>query len=169
MATVGHIAAGIAIAQAGGGRRDYLAVAVVTAASVSPDIDLVFGINHRGPTHSIGFAAIVALVVALVLRLSSHPTPRGTAILCFVAVLSHIALDFLTVSSPIAALWPITSVEFKFAHPILPSVPLDDRIATLRGLVNAATEMAWSAMLIAAGVWIGARMRGRSLGLRGGR
>lgn len=165
MATIGHVAAGIAIARAGTGGRDYLGLAVVTAAAVSPDVDLVFGINHRGATHSVTFALVVALASAVLLRIANHPQPRRIALLAFASVLSHILLDFLTVSSPIAALWPLTSAEFVFPYPFLPSVPLDERIRSVSGLTKAAAEVVWSIALLAAGMWIGVRRRG--VGSRG--
>jgi inner membrane protein len=164
LATIGHIAAGIAIARAGTGGRDYLGLVVVTAAAVSPDIDLVFAMNHRGATHSVGFAVVVAVASGVLLRTVNHRRPRHIALLAFVSVLSHILLDFLTVASPIAALWPITSTEFKFPYPFLPSVPLDERIRSVAGLRTAAAEVAWSIGLVAAGMWIGFRHRGVGTG-----
>lgn len=160
MATIGHVAAGIAIARAGAGERDHLGLTVVTAAAVSPDVDLVLGINHRGATHSITFAVVVAVTTAIVLHIAKHPEPRRIALLAFAGVLSHILLDFVTVSSSIAVLWPVTSVEFVLARPFVPSIPLDERIGSAAGLVDAAAEVLWSALLVAAGAWIGARRRG---------
>jgi LexA-binding, inner membrane-associated putative hydrolase len=84
-----------------------------------PDLDLVVGV-HRGPTHSVGAALIVALAAAALtgnVRLSA-------AAAC--AYVSHALLDWLGGDSSmpigIMALWPMTWEYYQASTPIFESV-----------------------------------------------
>lgn len=149
MATIGHLAAGIALARAGERTVDLPVMAAVAAAAAAPDLDLLIGINHRGPTHSIGFAAILGIITFVAFRIMGHRRPMLVGALAAAAVLSHIVLDLLTVHSPVAALWPFTTREFVLTVVLLPSIPLDDRITTIGGLLLSFGELVWSMVLVA--------------------
>ena len=85
-----------------------------------PDIDLLFG-AHSGPTHSIGAAIIVGLVVGLASAnrvLQVPPVTTWTAALaCSAAYGSHVLLDWLSsdTTAPIGimALWPFRDGHYE--------------------------------------------------------
>jgi membrane-bound metal-dependent hydrolase YbcI (DUF457 family) len=82
------------------------------AAACLPDIDFLWG-RHNMETHSVGFAVLVGAAVFLWRR------SGRLAVACAVAVISHIAFDWLgSEDSPplgVMALWPLSS-NFYFAH-----------------------------------------------------
>jgi inner membrane protein len=90
-------------------------VLIFGALGALPDVDLIVG-AHSGPTHSVGAAAIIGLVVVLA---GGTPIRRGAlrAAACVAAYGSHILLDWLaTDSSPpigIMALWPFTRQYYE--------------------------------------------------------
>jgi inner membrane protein len=121
---VGHVIAGIAAGWLVAGRprgsawrqaaaREAL---IFGALGALPDVDLLVG-AHSGPTHSIGAAAIVAMVVWL--AGAGLGIRRGLvgAAACFAAYGSHVLLDWLaTDSSPpigIMALWPFSRQYYE--------------------------------------------------------
>src|SRR4051812_20495611 len=80
-------------------------IALGAALAVLPDADALgfqLGIpydhplGHRGLTHSIAFAAAVALLVAPLLPRSADPGRARAGIFLFAAVVSHGMLDALT-------------------------------------------------------------------------
>jgi LexA-binding, inner membrane-associated putative hydrolase len=80
-----------------------------------PDIDVLFG-SHRGPTHSLGAALLVAACAAAWARQRRMPALRiGTA--CGVAYSSHLLLDWLGKDTAppfgIMALWPWSSAYYS--------------------------------------------------------
>lgn len=86
--------------------------------AVTPDFDflLIWTLHvsrslHRGPTHSIFFALVVAALMLMVAGFS-----RGGAVLaCGAAFLSHGVLDFLTTKrgGGVKLLWPFSDERFK--------------------------------------------------------
>ena len=103
MATVGHVAVGLAAARAyNGGRRPRWPVAAAwSALALLPDADIVglrLGIRyqapwgHRGATHSLVFALAAGLVVGLAARSFKRPFAR-TAAFASLAIGSHGLLD----------------------------------------------------------------------------
>jgi membrane-bound metal-dependent hydrolase YbcI (DUF457 family) len=153
LATIGHIAAGLALSRASTPRPDILAIGVVTLAAILPDIDLLVGSNHRGPTHSIGFAVVTAATVYAILGLAGHRRARLIGVLAGAAVLSHIVLDLLTAQSPLAVLWPLTRREFSLPFLLLPAAPVGDNLLTARGIALAAAELAWSVAILLVAGW----------------
>ena len=121
---VGHVIAGIAAGWLVAGRpqgpewrRDGIREALVFGAlGALPDVDLLVG-AHSGPTHSIGAAAIVAVVVWLAGRGLRIRHGLVGAAACFAAYGSHVILDWLaTDSSPpigIMALWPFSRLYYE--------------------------------------------------------
>ena len=85
-----------------------------------PDVDLLFG-AHSGPTHSIGAAIIVGLVVGLSRATRVLQSPRvaawTAALACSAAYGSHVLLDWLSsdTTAPIGimALWPFRDGHYE--------------------------------------------------------
>lgn len=153
MASIGHVAVGMAVGryEAGLSSRGRLAASMLlfSALAMLPDADVIafkLGIpysapwGHRGATHSLVFAALVALGVtglARLLRLS----PWRTGLLALLAVASHGLLDSLTDGGlGVALLWPFSNERF-FAplHP-LPVAPIGTRMFSSRGMYVVAFE-----------------------------
>jgi inner membrane protein len=90
------------------------------AASMLPDADvLLFGASydsvwsHRGVTHSLGFALLVAAAVALFLRRFTPPLRAFAFVL--VATVSHGLLDMLTNGGHgVAIFWPLNDQRYFF-------------------------------------------------------
>ena len=114
---IGHALAGLAVAGVAGGPTQLSGrhLFVLASCAVAPDLDLVLrlvdGVNHhRGASHSIG-AAVLAGLVALLLRRIGFNLPGAFA--TGAAWASHVLLDFLGLdSSPPSgemALWPLST------------------------------------------------------------
>lgn len=85
-----------------------------------PDVDLLVAGFHRGPTHSLGAALVVALATT---ALTGYARLGAAA---SAAYASHALLDWLAAdnSMPIGimALWPITWEYYQVATPIFDSI-----------------------------------------------
>jgi inner membrane protein len=122
------------------------------AASVLPDLDVVgfrlgipyqAALGHRGATHSLAFAAAVALVGAALHRpLRARAGPAFAYL--FAACASHGILDAFTSGGlGVALLWPFSDVRY-FA-PVRPIhvAPLGLHGLFTRGPTLLASELAW--------------------------
>lgn len=120
-------------------------------ASMLPDVDVVlfrFGAtyndvwSHRGLSHSLGFAILLGIVAALLLRKSVQPL-LAFGFVCLAAA-SHGLLDMLTNGGHgIAFLWPLTDQRYFFDwRPIQVSPLAAGRFATKAAAV-AKTEILW--------------------------
>src|SRR6185503_16855728 len=58
-----------------------------------PDIDWVYPLYHRGPTHSIGAVALVMLIAAAVTLRRNGSVRWRVVLLCGLAYGSHIVMD----------------------------------------------------------------------------
>lgn len=107
----------------------YQALAFIFFANL-PDIDFLPGLLvgnvfqfHRGPTHSLAFPFLIAVVLAAVIR---RPEQRALLVRAgFLGTLSHVVLDFFCASSPAAGvplLWPLDAT--RFASPLQVFVPM---------------------------------------------
>jgi inner membrane protein len=111
MEPVTHLLTGACLGRAGFNRKTAYATLAMTLAAEVPDLDMLWGLrgpllqfqHHRGFTHTLIGAPVVALVVTLfcwglhkLRRGKSAITPRWIVLwLCaIVAALSHILLDF---------------------------------------------------------------------------
>jgi inner membrane protein len=121
--------------------------------SIAPDFDVIgfrFGIGyehiwgHRGASHSLLFAALVAGAIALVWR---DARSMGRALFLFLSMVSHSLLDLLTDGGQgVALLWPFDGTRlFLPVQPIRVS-PIGARFFTERGL-----ETVWSELLM---IWL---------------
>ncbi len=138
MASIGHVAVGMAMA------RGYLpkdaatstlakTMAVFSAISMAPDADVIgfrLGIpyshpwGHRGATHSICFALMFGAVVWLLLKRKELPRLRTTAFVT-VLMMTHGLLDALTDGGLGAALlWPFTTFRYFAPWNPIPVAPI---------------------------------------------
>lgn len=123
---VGHALGGLIAGWGVAGRRSWPAWAsqavVFTVVALLPDIDLLFGV-HSGPTHSIGAAAIVAIMAWGVSGFRARP---AIILAVFAAYGSHIFLDWLgdDTSPPlgIMALWPFSHEYFISPVTVMPAI-----------------------------------------------
>ncbi|MCP3139506.1 metal-dependent hydrolase [Pyxidicoccus xibeiensis] len=154
MASIGHVAVGMALGryEAGGAsaRRLGVAMALLSLLALLPDADVVafkLGIpyaapwGHRGASHSVVFAAGVAVAAALAARLLRAPAAKW-GLLTFLAVASHGVLDALTNGGLGAALfWPFTDARYFAPVRPLPVSPIGSRMLSSRGLYVVAVEL----------------------------
>jgi inner membrane protein len=132
--------------------------------AVAPDVDVVgfrFGIEysdplgHRGLTHSLPFAAVLAAATVALLSRSLRPGARFPAwVYLALATGSHGIFDALTNGGLGVALFaPITNRRFFFPWQPIEVSPLGfSRIFSARGLEVFASELLWvgvPALLIA--------------------
>ena len=158
MATAAHVAVGAAL-----GRLFFrhppslanflLAQVVFIGLAIAPDLDL-FGyfhgvrylseFGHRGASHSLAAALLLALAVALIGRIWEHPFWRTFA-LAFIAAASHGLLDMLTSGGQgIALLWPLDNHRYLFPWRPIPAAPIGGRLFySWRGWGIVAEEFAW--------------------------
>jgi inner membrane protein len=153
MASIGHVAVGMALGrhEAAASSRGRLAasMAIFSALALLPDADVVAFVfripysapwGHRGATHSLVFAALLALGLVGAARLLRLP-PWRTGLLAFLAVGSHGVLDALTDGGFGAALlWPFSNVRLFAPVRPLPVAPLGTGMFSSRGLYVVAVE-----------------------------
>jgi len=115
---LGHTAAGLAIHDLYGksnknGHPCKTLVYVIVLTNL-PDIDVLVGLVvngngnffHRGPTHSLLFALVMAFIASNAWRCWSK-IPKISLPLCFLLVLSHVLADALLTTSPVSFWWPL--------------------------------------------------------------
>lgn len=137
MASIGHVAVGLALGRARGSGRPLKrllgGMTLFSALAMLPDADVVafkLGIpygaewGHRGASHSLALAVGVALVVAGVTRALRGPAGR-MGVLALLAVGSHGLLDALTDGGLGAALlWPFSQARLFAPVRPLPVAPI---------------------------------------------
>lgn len=122
-------------------------------ASVLPDADVAafrLGVDyshafgHRGASHSLTFAALIA-GIALVLAERLGAQPRAALLFIFLATASHGLLDMLTNGGlGIALLWPLTDDRLFFPVGVVEVSPLSlNRLFGPAGLKVAVSELIW--------------------------
>lgn len=145
--------------------RPLMAAGIV--ASVLPDLDVIafrFGITyasgfgHRGFSHSLVFAALIALGGACAFRYYRTGFARAFGFL-FVVTVSHGTLDsFTNGGSGIAFLWPWSLDRFYAPVQFIEVSPLRlSRLLSMRGVTVMLSELVW--------VWIPCALIGLSLAL----
>lgn len=161
MATIGHLAVGLAVARWRDGQRAVpLAAAMLgwSLLALAPDLDLVgfaLGVRyaapfgHRGASHSLAAALLVGAIAALLRR------PRGATFLLVAGVVaSHGVLDLLTDGGlGVALLWPLA--ERRLFAPLrpLPVAPIGAGLFSARGLSGMAREAIYFAPLLLYAGW----------------
>src|SRR5262245_25094755 len=151
MATLGHVAVGLAAARAyqPGKPPRWPVAALWSAAAVLPDADVItlpLGIRyddqwgHRGFSHSLIFAVAIGLIAGLVARRFKQP-PARSALFVGAVVASHGLLDTLSDGGlGCALLWPLDLTRY-FApwHPI-PVAPIAFGMLSMYGVIVVLVE-----------------------------
>jgi len=122
-------------------------------ASILPDIDVIsfrLGIpyahpfGHRGTTHSLAFAVLIALLaVACATRLNARRWIA--AVFVFLAAASHPLLDMLTDGGrSVALFWPVSNERYFFPAQMIAVSTLDwRRFFSPAGLTTLVSEIPW--------------------------
>jgi inner membrane protein len=152
MASIGHIAVGMAAARFWNRKRWVNAAFNLSMLSLWPDIDAVgfrFGIRyedafgHRGASHSLLLAVVVALGAYAYARWKELPALR-TSLVAGVVAMSHGVLDTMTFGGGLgcALLWPFSTERIwaPEALRIIPVSPIGLGIVSTRGLYVLAVE-----------------------------
>ena len=115
---LGHTAAGLAIYDlyAKSKRSDppWKILPYVIVLTNVPDIDVLIGLLvqgngnffHRGPTHSLLFAVVMAFIASNGWRCWSK-IPKISPLLCFLLISSHVVADAILTPSPVSFWWPL--------------------------------------------------------------
>jgi inner membrane protein len=166
MPTVGHVMIGLAAgrAQAREGRGLWRRLALYGALGVAPDLDIVpallhhpwlVPLGHRGATHSLTFALLLGLAVALVAPGASR---LRTAVAATLTVATHGLVDPLNTSSVgTAYLWPFSSERFSWGVKFIPETPVGWGAFHGAGLVNLLGELLIFSPFLVYALWPRAR------------
>jgi membrane-bound metal-dependent hydrolase YbcI (DUF457 family) len=155
---VGHALAGLTVhvltARDRTERKSLGRAALMVAAATAPDLDLLFRFvdgrnHHQAETHSIGAAALAALVVWAGARLRRRPRPRALGLAAGGAWLSHVLLDYAGADTHppigILALWPFESGYHKLPWPLFLDIGRTLEWATVR---HDALAVAWEILIL---------------------
>lgn len=115
---LGHSAAGLVLYRyflpAGGRGWNLKDLALVVCLTNLPDLDIVAGLCsgngnlfHRGPTHNLFFAFLVALILPWWISFRNSTNYWRVFTLCFLLLLSHAALDGIVDPAHLAFFWPL--------------------------------------------------------------
>lgn len=154
MASIGHIAVGMAAARLSSADRaavpPWRSMACWSALSLMPDADVIgfsLGVQysdpwgHRGATHSLAFALAGGALVGLAARWFRWPALRLWAIASAVLV-SHGLLDTMTDGGLGCALfWPFDLTRYFAPWRPIPVAPIGAAFFTLSGLIVSVTEL----------------------------
>lgn len=150
----GHAAAGLALnAAITNGHAPRRTWVVATLCALAPDVDwftaflhLPYGhaLTHRGVTHSLAAAALIA-IAAMLLGLRTHLRSPRIWLCMFAAAFSHGLLDACTLGGVgVAAFWPLSHARYVCVwQPIgVSPIPLSAGLFT-RFLAALWTEAVW--------------------------
>lgn len=152
MASVGHIAVGMAAARIyhDGRAPNWSSVASWSALSLLPDIDVVgfaLGVDygdpwgHRGATHSLALSVGLAIGIGLAARGFKQPFLR-TALFASLVLASHAILDTMTDGGlGCALLWPFDLARYFAPWRPIPVAPIGPDFFSPGGAIVALTEL----------------------------
>jgi inner membrane protein len=152
MASVGHIAMGMAAARVygDGPALPWRSLAFWSALSLLPDADVIgfaLGVEyadpwgHRGATHSLVMSAALGLVVGVAARRFNRPAGR-TALVATLVLSSHAVLDTMTDGGLGCALfWPFDSTRYFAPWRPIPVAPIGLAFVSPHGGLIALTEL----------------------------
>jgi len=150
MASIGHVAVGLAAARAQDNRPSWPAMLGWSALSLLPDIDVAgfmrgvpYGAEwgHRGATHSLTLALAGGVLVGLGARLFKRSFAKTMA-LAVLVLASHGLLDTMTDGGlGIALLWPFSLARFWAPWRPIPVAPIGPAFFTTEGAMIALTEL----------------------------
>jgi inner membrane protein len=151
MASIGHVAVGLAAARAQQERPSWRAMFGWSALSLLPDIDVagfVRGVpygaewGHRGATHSLTLAIAGGVAVGLAARWFKRPVAKTMA-LAILVLASHGLLDTMTDGGlGIALLWPFSLHRYFAPWTPIPVAPIGLDFFTVDGATVALSEVA---------------------------
>lgn len=170
MASIGHLMVGSAVgagyAQDTDAPRRRLAICGFALLGLLPDLDLlggVFGVSpdgplgHRGLTHSLVFAAAVALLIALI-AWGRKARPGPIALWTFLAVGSHGIVDMLSSQGHGPMLfWPFTTETWLFAWRPVPGVATASEYFSLHAIPTFLTEAVIFSPFLVYALWVAFR------------
>lgn len=181
MASIGHVAIGLAARKLHSREvpapwSRVTSMCLWSALSLLPDADVLafrFGIpygdpfGHRGATHSLCFAVLIALGAYAIARATKLP-PLRTALLTGAVVASHGLIDSMTDGGlGCALLWPFSNERFFSPWTPIPVAPIGLHFLSMRGARVAGTELVIFAIPLFYGLWPSARSRPSFHALRG--
>jgi len=154
MASLGHVAIGLAVGRAQGKSRNsgsiWILMALYSVLALLPDVDVIafsLGVpyeapfGHRGAVHSLTFAACVGVLVGIVAALRRKPW-LGYASWAGIVVASHGFLDAMTDGGlGIALFWPFTNHRYFLPWTPIPVAPIGRSMFSGYGLSIALTEL----------------------------
>ena len=164
MASLGHIAVGMAAARLESDRRPptWQSMALWSAVSLLPDLDVIgFSIGvqygdpwgHRGATHSLAFAITIGLTAGLLAVRFRRPILK-TALLATLLLASHAVLDTLTDGGLGCALfWPFDLTRYFAPWNPLPVAPIGLSFFSIYGLMVSFVEVVIFGPVAAYALW----------------
>lgn len=176
MASIGHVAVGMAAArfrgERGGSRGLVVSMLLWSGLSMLPDADVIgfaLGVGygapwgHRGATHSLAFSVGLGLLFGLGAMLGQRGRPGAAAslrtalrvaTLSSLVLASHALLDTLTDGGRGCALfWPLSDARHFAPYRPIPVAPIGLGFLSARGLSVAAVELVIFAPLFAYALW----------------
>lgn len=169
---VGHALAGLTVhvltARGRAERTSLGRAALLVAAATAPDLDLLFRFvdgrnHHQAETHSIGAAALAALVVWVAARLLRRPRPAAIGLAAGAAWLSHVLLDYAGADTHppigIPAFWPFESGYHKLPWPLFLDIGRTLEWATVR---HDALAVGWEILVLGPLLLASWRLRARA-------
>ena len=122
---LGHAAIGLTTYELSTNRsafKNWYRLAMITFLANLPDIDVVIGLFlrsdgnafHRGPTHSLLFALVMALVVWAINK-RWPKIPRISYGYAFLIILSHVCADAWLTQSRVSFFWPF-EINWSSGH-----------------------------------------------------
>ncbi len=161
MASLGHVAVGMAGGRLYAGGRSWRAMVAFSALSLLPDLDVVtfaFGVpyastfGHRGASHALLTAALLGGLSALLVR-DRRARARAFAVAALVAA-SHGLLDAMTTGGEgVALLWPFDDARIFFGWRPIPVAPIGAGMLSPRGLYVVLVEALLFSPLILLALW----------------
>ena len=152
------------------GRISPRLLAAGVVAAILPDLDVMafavgipydHALGHRGASHSLLFAGVLAVLGALLHR-PLRSRPLQAAAWLFVCAISHALLDAMTSGGlGVALLWPWNEQRY-FApwRPILVS-PFANGFFSARGMATLLSELRWVWLPLFAGATLWKAIHGR--------
>jgi inner membrane protein len=169
VASIGHVAVGIAAARATRPVGSILVRAVALSAfSLLPDVDVVgfaagvpYGApwGHRGATHSLAMAVFVGMLCGVAVRVGARGPDVSrcawsAAAVVALVVASHGLLDAMTDGGRgVALLWPFTAHRYFLPWRPIPVAPIGIAFFSVQGMRVAAVELLEFAPFLLYGLW----------------
>jgi len=166
MASIGHVAVGMAAARSAGDGRvpSISSMAIWSAISLFPDIDVIgfaMGVRyadpwgHRGATHSVAIAVVVGLAMGAVAARFKRPGLRY-ALVAGAVLVSHPLLDAMTDGGlGCALLWPVSLTRYFAPWRPIPVAPIGFDFLSIDGALIALVELGLFLPVIVFALWPG--------------